>query len=357
MTTKTETILDTLRAFLRRFIVFESEVYELIVALWIIHTHTFMEAFPRTPWVTPYLYVWSDVPGAGKTTTIRVLTPLVYNPEAAGDITSAAMFTMIGGSSEEDGEKEGRITLLIDEIDTVFNGSGEGNRDLRRTINTGYEQSGYAIRKQGRVAVKFSTFCAKLLAGIADLHSDLPDTIKTRSIPIHLIKARPPERFYSFKAGPEAAELSQAISQWVRVNGEAIIDYEPEELESIDPRGFEISFPLLQLAHVLGVEEEVRTALIQLLAPPPPKDKPEIAMLRKILELFESTGRDRLFTEEITTALGEGWNGRLLASRLQAVGVHFPNPTKPGATNMTIKGKRGRGYAKAQFTDAWVRYL
>lgn len=344
MSKQTPSILDEIRSYLERFIVFSDADHSLITALWILHTRTFMESFPRAPWVTPYLYIYSETPGAGKSTFLRILRTLVYNPEIAGDITSAAMFTLIGG------DEEGKPTLLIDEVDTVFNGSGAGNEALRRTLNTGYEASGYAVRKQGREAIKYSTFCPKVLAGINSLSSDLPETVKTRSIPVKLVKGHPSEIYYSFMAGPEAEALSEKLDSWIRSNGEEIISYMPKPIESMEPRAFEISFPLLQIAHALGVETEARAALIRFLAPEPPKDNPEVAMLRRIREAFDSTGHDKLFTAEIVEALGEGWNGKLLGSRLRQIGVGE-------STNLTMRGRKSRGYKRSDFSEVWSRYL
>ena len=341
MATKNKTILDEIRDYLERFIVFTSEEQALIVSLWILHTWTFMESFPRMPWVTPYLYIYSETPGAGKSTVLRVLKGLVFNPELAGDMTSAAMFTLI---------EESRPTLLIDEVDTVFNGTGGGNESLRRTMNTGYEASGTAIRKVGKTAEKFSTFSAKILAGIKDLNSDLPETVKTRSIPLKLVKGHPRERFLAFRHGPDAEAISERIDAWIRQNGEAIIDYDPELIESMDPRAFEISYPLLQIARVLGVEVEARTALIRMLAPPLPKDRPEIAMLRQIREAFDEAGAEKLHTASILAKLGDSWNGHLLKNRLKGY-------VEGDTATIRINGKAGKGYFRHQFEDAWSRFL
>lgn len=342
MATKTETtILDEIASFLERFLVFQDAMYSRIIALWILHTWTFGEFFPMRPWVTPYLYIWSKTPRAGKSTVIRVARALCLNPEVSGDITSAALFKLI--------ESE-HPTLLIDEVDTVFNGSGEGNESFRRSLNTGYEASGTATRGVGKEVQKYSTFCAKLLAGINSLDSDLPETVRTRSIPVELVTAHPKERFYAHKAGPEAMLLAEKIDAWIRSHGEAIISYEPELIESMDPRAFEISFPLLQLAHALGVEAEIRTALIRMLAPPLPKDEPHVALLRQIREVFDEKGRDKVHTAEILEKLGDSWNGHLLKSRIKPYVVG-------DAENFRVNGKGGRGYRRAQFADAFARFL
>ena len=128
------TILDRVQNHLTRFMQFENPAYPLLISLWAIHTHTFSESFPMTPWTTPYLYVYSETPGAGKSKLIEILEPLVLNPEKAEDLTSAAMFRLI---------ESVHPTLFVDEVDTVFNG-GAKHDDLRRTLNTGYKQIGRA---------------------------------------------------------------------------------------------------------------------------------------------------------------------------------------------------------------------
>lgn len=341
MTAKAQTIIDAILDHVRTYVHFGNPDHAIVVALWILHTWTFSPSFPRSPYTTPYLYVYSDGPESGKTRLIETIKPLCRNSEQVGSMSAAAMYSLI---------EDVRPTLLIDEVDTVFRDRSSKNEDLRNTLNTGYTHNGYTFRKMGREVEKFSTFCAKLLAGIKGINVEIPETVQTRSIPIHMVKSegRVKPR-YEFQAGPLAEELADEISAWITANGEAVIDYMPEPIESMGDRAFEISMPLLQLAHALGVEQEAREALIRLLAPPKPKEKPEIAMLRTIREYFDASGLDKAYSRDLAELFG--WTTKHLSQMLKPFGID-------GSNTMSLPGRKpAKGYWKSQFQDAWSKYL
>src|SRR5207237_7416539 len=100
---------------------------------------------------------------------------LVRNPVSTASITSASLFRLVGA---------GPVTLLIDELDTVFSGRGTGAEDLRGLLNAGYLRGGSVTRaaRRGGGVEHFSVFCPVALAGIGPL----PDTVADRSIPIRM---------------------------------------------------------------------------------------------------------------------------------------------------------------------------
>jgi putative DNA primase/helicase len=347
-------VISDIQNYLNEYIAFpdvtESGDLCRAVTLWVLHTHTFSESFPRQPWTTPYLYVHSAEKQSGKTTLIDLLESLVLNPERGDEMSSAVLFRLI---------ESRRPTLFIDEVDTKW--SGGANEDLRRVMNGGYKHSGYiwrvAMTPDGPEPTRFSTFCPKLLAGIDN--GKLPDTVLDRCIPIKLRRASDEERrseFYSFDAEPLAEKIAAAANQWIKENGERIAEYRPERIEGISGRAWEIALPLVQIAHAAGIEHETRETLSRLLSPRPEKDSPGVAMLRAIRECFKGPkgDRDRIHTDEIirhlNEVLGSGWNGKMLANRLKTYDV-------PGPELMRIDGRMGRGYYFLQFTDAWRRYL
>lgn len=347
-------IIAEIREYLNRYMVFPNEDQSFAVALWALSTWTFSPAFPRTPWTTPYLYIHSEESRSGKTLLLDLLEPITLNPERAVDMTSSVLFRLI---------EKIQPTLLIDEVDAIW--SGAKNEAMRGVLNGGYKRNGYVWRTvpgpDGPEPTKFGTFSPKILAGIDN--GMLPETIQSRCIPIHLRRVgklnengeleapdgTTREIFYEYMAGPVAAELVPKVDQWVRENGEKIIGYLPKPTPGMNPRAWEVCMPLVQLAAAAGMETEAREALARLTAPQPVKDTPGIAMLRAIKTAFDEADTDRLFTDVLLAAT-EFSSGKLLSKRLEQYEV--------GPTNgITIRNKRGKGYYRHQFTDAWERYL
>lgn len=336
--------IDDIRSHLDRFMFFPDADQSLIVSLWIAHTWTFSESFPRAPWTTPYLYVHSPVKQSGKTLLIDLCEGLSLNPERTVDMTSAALFRLI---------ETVQPTMFIDEVDAIF--TGVRNEALRGVLNGGYKHGGYVWRVEGGDARKYRTFCPKLLAGI-DNH-ELPDTIKDRCIPI-LLQRKPKDEtreiFYQFRHGPEVEGLAETIGQAVHNAGKWIIDYEPDVIESISPRAWEISRPLVQIAHAFKCEPQARKALARLLQPEIEDDPEAIQLLRSIRSAFDSVGFDRMFAADILAAVESdlGWkiNGKKMGAML--------SPFNIGTSSvLTVKNKRARGYNRFQFQKAWETYL
>jgi putative DNA primase/helicase len=321
-----------------------SDEQAFAVSLWVLHTWTFSDSFPRRPWTTPYLYVHSAEKQSGKTLLIDLLESLVLNPERAVDMTSSVLFRLI---------ESVQPTLFIDEVDTIW--SGAKNEAMRGVLNGGYKHGGYVWRTvpgpDGPEPQKFGTFSPKLLAGIDN--SMLPDTIADRCIPIKLRRKRADDQrriYYSFEAGPIAEQLANEINEWMQAHAEAIIDSLPEPMTDVSPRAFEIAMPLLQIARADRREKEARQVLASLLNSREERESEGTRLLRSILELFESRKVDRVTSAELLAHLGIT-HGKILGTKLR--------PYEIGPTHMFLVNgnKKERGYYRHQFEDAFARYL
>lgn len=345
MTTQTKpNIIDQISDYTCRYMAFADQDQPLIIALWTLHTWTFSETFPRKPWTTPYLYVHSAQKQSGKTLLIDLLESIVLNPERTVDMSSSVLFRLIEAVQP---------TLFIDEVDTIW--SGARNEALRGILNGGYKHGGYVWRTEALEPRKFATFSPKLLSGIDN--GQLPDTVRDRSIPIKLQRKTPDSKveiYYSMDAGPEAETLTGLISAWVDTNGKRISEYRPAPIEDINPRAFEIAFPLLQIAHTAGCEPEARAAMSRLLAPQPDKDTPEVSVLRSIRTLFDDTGASKLHTQTILDRLATDMDGSMNGKKLGTILALFDIS---GSNTMIINNYRAKGYNRYQFKDAWERYL
>src|SRR5947207_1738030 len=162
-------IYDLMR-FVRRYVVMTADQL-LVVALWIVHAHC-IEAVEQTP----YLAVTSPEKQCGKTRFLETLEVVVPRPWKAVIPSEAVLYRRIDQHTP---------TLLLDEVDTIFNPRTADRYEAHRAIlNAGHRRGDRVPRCVGASmkVVEFEAFCAKVLAGIGTL----PDTVADRSIPIRL---------------------------------------------------------------------------------------------------------------------------------------------------------------------------
>jgi hypothetical protein len=113
--------LTNIETFLARFVVYPSEAARVAHVLWTAHTHA-MDAWESTP----RLAFLSPEPGSGKSRALEVTELLVPRPCESVSVTPAYLFRKIS-------DKEGRPTILYDEIDTVFGPKAQQHQELRVT--------------------------------------------------------------------------------------------------------------------------------------------------------------------------------------------------------------------------------
>lgn len=334
------TILDDTRAFLRRFVAFTSEDHELALALWVLHTHTFDAAY-----CTPYIYVASAEKQSGKTRTIETAALLAHNPQQASSVTASTLYRVIESQSP---------TLFIDEVDAIFYGSS--NEDLRNILNSGYKQGGQVARtvpagpddETGGVRF-FNTFSPKLLAGIDN--GQVPDTIADRCLRLDLKRKKADqqvERLIYRKVQPDADALKKRIQDWAVDTMDKLMETEPNIIEELSDRAFEIAEPLLAIAmQFKGMMKPSREALTRLLVTRKAPDSPGVAVLRAAKELAEATGHDKIASGVLAEKLDMHPKrvGILLAKYdIEPRTVRFGSDTR-------------KGYFVRDFADAWGRYL
>ena len=121
-------ILEEVRGFLSRYIVFSNEAQATAVTLWVAHTWV-IDAFDYTP----YLQISSPVKGCGKSRVFDCLKFLCARPWVVVSIIEAVLFRKI--------EKDAP-TLLLDEIDAVFTlkKGDDGKEAIRALLNAGFER-------------------------------------------------------------------------------------------------------------------------------------------------------------------------------------------------------------------------
>ena len=352
-------VLDSVRDYLAQFSAFPSAHCAPMLALWYAHTWV-VEHF----YVTPRLVVSSAEPGSGKTRVLEVAQFFVRAPEMTVSGSAAALFRMVS---------KGPISILYDEVDTVFTAKG-ANEDIRAMLNAGYKRTATIPRCKGDASnitvERHPVYAPAALAGIA---GNMPDTITTRAITIHLRRRRRDEVVRPFREKHVEAEtipLREALAEWVTGIGEQLGAAEPDMPDGVTDRAAEIWEPLLAIADAAGGHwpTAARNACTHFVLQSTQTDTSTgIALLADLRTLYTRHNTDRLPTKTLIADLldldespwgdldGKPLDGRRMARELARFGVRpIVYKTAEGAT---------RGYTinptdkQHGLTDAWERYL
>lgn len=340
-------LLARLSALIQKHVILES--YEAnAIALWVVFTHCIDAAS-----TAPILNICSPEKRCGKSTLITLLESLVYRPLLASNISSAAVFRTIEAY---------KPTLLLDEVDTFIS---DEKSELRGIINSGHTRfNAFVIRTVGEdhTPQRFTTWCAKCLAGIGNL----PDTIKDRSIIItlkrKLIEVKVDKIRHANKS--EIFDLQRQCTRFAKDNISDLAlsrPLVPEELNDRAADSWEILFAIADVAgkdwphlarksaiRISGSEESISTS---------------VELLQDIRNIFETKNINRLSSTDLINHLcedeespwatynhGKPISARQLARRLKefkisSKSIRLPNDTTP------------KGFHRSSFEDAFKRYL
>lgn len=319
------------------------------MALWVLFTYS-IDAF----FIAPILNITSPEKRCGKSTVLGILQKLVYKAIQASNITSAALFRSIDAWAP---------TLIIDEADTFITSEKE---ELRGIINSGHNRdTAYVIRAEGddHEPTPFTTWCAKCLAGIGHL----PDTVKDRSIIVELRRKLTSEKVVKIRHINDTVfdELVRKCVRFAQDNMQSLRIAQPEIPEALNDRAMDNWEPLFAIADRAGGDwpKIARDAALALAGVEKESISTNVELLRDIKDIFDSKPtRDSLFTHELITALTADeespwatWNrGKPISPRQLATRVKDFGAVAASMRNGTFTGK---GYKKASFEDAFVRYI
>lgn len=347
-------ILDDVAAFLGRFVVFPSEGARFATTLWVAHAHC-----PGAFDTTPRLCALSPEKRSGKTRLLEVLELLTPTARHAVNISAAALFRMVATMSP---------TLLWDEADTFFGPRAASNyEELRGLVNAGYRKGATAWRcvGVGEKAIEpkeFPAFCVIAMAGIGDL----PDTILDRAVLLRMRRrspGEPVERFRRRDVTPPGRDLHGRLATWAKAAEGELSERWPEFPEGLSDRDEDTWEPLLAIADLADGPwpERARRAARELVAEREQVEPSRgVRLLKDVHTCFGDL--DRLTTEELLDRLhkleespwgdlrGKPLDARGLARRLKPYGVRPHNVR-------FHDDSQAKGYERADFTDAWSRYL
>ncbi len=356
-------ILDQVRDFVERFSAFPSQHCAPMLALWYAHTWV-VDAF----YITPRLILSSPEPGSGKTRVLEVAQHLTRAPEMTAGGSAAAMARMTAA---------GPISILMDEVDTIFTAGGGGNEDVRNILNLGYKRTATIPKTKGDPATGFTVerlpiFAPAALAGLA---GRMPDTITTRAITIHLRRRRHDEHVESYRESRvtrQAQPIREALSEWTASIGDKLVEAEPTMPAGVDDRPAEIWEPLLAIADQAGGHwpTTARAACTHFVFSQKTTPSFGVRLLADLRALFTAEATDRMHSAEIVMRLraieDAPWsdlNGKPLDSRRLA---HELAPYQVAPLTVKHNGTNAKGYVtypthkqveQVGLADAWARYL
>jgi putative DNA primase/helicase len=343
-------LLDDLASYYARYVVLPEGAADLL-ALWTLHTYAIDACV-----ITPRLAVVSPQKRCGKTTVMELLDAAACGTLSAVNISTAALFRAI---------EQWRPTMLIDEADTFL----PDNEELRGVLNAGYRRpTAYVVRSvpvgDSWEPRKFFVFGPVAIAMIGKLPSALAD----RSIHLRLrrkAKHEQVERLRLDRLGDTTEGLQRRCLRWAHDHLAQLRASDPAVPETLNDRAADNWRPLCAIAAVAGGEwpERVKKAIAALAGTERDDDAIGVMLLEDICQIFEDNGSEKLFSEHLVKALhaleerpwSEWGQQRKPMSKTQLAGLLRPFEIR--STTVDITSIKAKGYHKADFADAWARYL
>ena len=317
------------------------------LVLFVLHSYLIDKCY-----VSPVLALVSPLRRCGKTTTVMILDKLVYSGVLLSNVTLASTFRLIARYAP---------TLILDEADTSFVKSDE----LRGIFNAGHTRNtAWVMRTVGDdyEPRRFSTWCAKVLA----LIGRLPSTLEDRSIVVQMKRRGAGETVESLRLDrldQETEPIKRRVLRWCRDHGAAIAERDPEVPNELNDRAADNWRPLLAIADEMGGDWPTlaRSAARALAAQVDRDEQDEIAMLlADVRGVFSRHNARRLKTEDLAAGLISlcerpwvEWMPHQAPRKL----ANLLRPFKIRSRKMRFGDSTYQGYEKAQFSDAFTRYL
>ena len=255
-------------------------------------------------------------------------------------------------------------TLMVDEADTLFGTkrAADNHEDVRGILNSGHQRNRPYTRWDimTRSQEQCPTFAMAMLASIGDL----PDTIMDRSVVIRMRRRAPGETVSPFRSrrdGPALRALGDQLRTWIRANIDSLTAAEPDM--PVEDRVADTWEPLFAVADLAGGgwQARCRRACLAMTGDEPDDSGIGIRLLADLYEIWGT--EDYLFTNTILQRLhkveespwaewgrkSEPLTARGLAALLKEYRVK--------SRTVRVGGETSKGYARADLTDPWTRYV
>jgi putative DNA primase/helicase len=305
---------------------------------------------------SPILCITSAEPESGKTTTLGLIAFLMPRSIVSAEISEAALYRSI---------EMWQPSFCIDEFDSVL--ASEDKQALRSVINTGHTRGSGVVRcntdQNDKTPRLFPTFSPKAIGMVG---RKLPATTLSRCLLVELRRRKGSEMIDRFehKDDAELAQLRRRLLRWSMDNEEALQKVEPPMPADLDNRradNWRLQFRISDLA---GGDwgDQARAAGLRLEGK---SDKRTIGarLLADVKAVFDADGGHCMHSAVLVAELvkdperpwveftgGKPLTQTRLARLLAVYGIVTQSVRPPDL-------KTGRGYYRAQFEDAWERYL
>lgn len=355
-----ETVLDDVKAWLERFIVFPSRHAAVAVALWTAITHAADQLD-----VAPYLLITAPEIESGKTRIMEVAAPLCARPMFSSSMTPAVLFRTINRDHP---------TLFLDEADNTWTGRKDDKAtELVALLNAGHRRGVKAQRMGGAgktTLEEFDVFGPKAIAGAFPDIGAIPEALRSRSVHIRMKRKLPGEKVDRWTCQTRQESLESLERLRDRLAGliakEDISAIRVPVLADLSDRDFDIWEPLLAVATAAGGLWTLAAfdAAIALCAADASQAIPlRIQVLRDLQEVWEDVAVFMLTADllDLLHKMDERpWNdyygspltphklGRFLAG-YEIESKYEPRREGQGAN-------RRKGYYRQDLEDLWARY-
>jgi hypothetical protein len=304
---------------------------------------------------TPRLAFLSAEPASGKTRALEVTELLVPNPIQTVNVSPAYLFRKVG--SEEG------VTVLFDEIDTVFGPRAKENEDIRGLLNAGHRRGATTgrcvVRGKEVLTEELPAYAAVAVAGVGWL----PDTLLSRCVIVRMRRRRQEERVEQFRRRIHEVEgwhIRDQISAWAGEAGKEV--RWPNLPPQIADRDADLWEPLIAVADAVGGcwPDRARVAAVTLVTEARDVEPSlGIKLLTDIKVVFNE--EEALSSKVMLAALhalaespwaelrGKPLDERGLAQRLRQYSIK----SKTIRTGSIVF----RGFLRNDFVDVWDRYV
>lgn len=343
-------LLDDIAAAVSRYVVLPDTDTLTGVVLWIAATH----AVPA--WThAPRLVIRAPEKRCGKSRLLDLVEALSHRPLMTVNASPSAVYRSIGLQPSDP------PTLLLDEVDAIFGPKAGENEDLRGLLNAGHARGRPALRYNAATSSveAIATFAMAALAGIGTM----PDTIEDRAVIVRMRRRAPGETVAAYRSRrdtPPLDRLRQTVHEWARTNLTTLELATP--IMPVEDRAADTWEPLIAIADLAGGHwpDDARTAAL-LLTAARDDTTTQSAPTRLLTDIRTVWGdADALPTGVLLDRLKldpeSPWSTwahtGLSAHRLGAMLREFDITSRP----LRFAEGQARGYARADFTDAWTRY-
>jgi len=314
------------------------------LSLWVAHTYC-VDEFSHSP----RLAFCSAEPGSGKSAALDILFTLSSRPVIMDCPSEASLCRLI---------HQVRPTLLLDETDNWLSTS----RGLTSLLNSGHRQGPARARCIGSKVRVYLTYGPVALAGLGDL----PPTLQTRALVVRMLPPKAGETrepFDILNCNP-AKELGRKLARWVMDNRMELRHCRPNLPANAVNRIADNWRPLFAIAEVAGGDwpERARDGFEALKSEASQGLSSGKMLLKCIQAIFAANGAHRIASKVLVSELAKSddlitnstrWTRPPTAQDVAQ--ILRPYRIKP--STMRINGELAKGYALADFADAFERYL